>query len=68
MQMELRPGDVFLFHSSFVAHKVNGIMSDKRNVVDMFTHYYVFHWTEKVKKGLTEAGNDSLPVGYGQAF
>ncbi len=68
MRMELRPGDVFLFFGSLIAHKVDGITSGKRNVVDMFTHYNVFQWREKVKKGLTEAGKNSSPVGYGQAF
>ena len=42
--VELRPGDVFLFLGSMIAHNVTGIQSGERSSVDMFCHSNVFQY------------------------
>ena len=66
LMVELRPGDVFMFYGSLIAHNVTGIESGERCSVDMFCHGNVFQWKKKVVTGKTEGGQHTEKVGYGQ--
>jgi hypothetical protein len=63
--VELRPGDVFLFYCSLIAHNVTGVRGD-RNSVNLFSHYCTYKWAERVKTGETGSGYRAEKVRYGQ--
>jgi hypothetical protein len=41
MIVELRPGDVFLFYGSLIAHNVTGVEED-RSSVNLFSYYCTY--------------------------
>ncbi len=63
--VELRPGDVYLFYGSLIAHNVLGVEGD-RNSVNLFSHYCTYKWVERVKKRETGSGFRADRGPYGQ--